>query len=85
MMSEQHEPSETSSLLIKPAGVLPEAVHAPIGPLPYGTEANRNGKPGNDGERQQEEDQMPYQGMPDVKRRMKYILPAIGIGVCGER
>ena len=84
MMNKQHEPTETSSLLIKPAEVLPEAGDAPIGPLPYDVEANGNGKPGNDAERQQEEDPMPYQGMPDVKKRMKYMLPAIGIGVCGE-
>ena len=35
-----------------------------------------DGESQNDGERAQQ-----FEGMPDVKRRLKYILPAVGIGI----
>ncbi len=42
-------------------------------------------KPAEDEESQRDggEDATQYQGMPEVKAKLAYILPAISIGVCG--
>ena len=90
MTMAQPDPSETSPLLPK----LTEYVDpgdAPNGVLPHSNENNKhadghiNGfaKPNDDQERQQDDDEgpAPYQGMPEVKKKLKYILPAIAIGV----
>lgn len=90
MTMAQSEPSETSPLLPK----LTEYVDpgdAPNGVLPRGDESreNANGhgnglvKPDDGEERQQDDGEEPvlYQGMPEVKKKLKYILPAIAIGV----
>ena len=41
------------------------------------------GKPGDDEERQEEEARKgsQYEGMPEMRKKLKYILPAIGIGI----
>jgi hypothetical protein len=81
-----HEPTETSPLLTKPVAVVPEPGDAPIGALPTGNGVNGhvNGllKPGDDEEIQGEPDRSTqYEGMPEVKAKLKYIMPAIAIGV----
>ena len=83
---EDHEPTETSPLLAKPGNVVPEPGDAPIGVLPTGNGVNGhlNGdvKSGDDGESQGEPDRITqYEGMPEVKAKLKYIMPAIAIGV----
>ncbi|KAL8945977.1 MAG: hypothetical protein Q9222_007567 [Ikaeria aurantiellina] len=82
-MSEHHEATESSPLLRKPSNVLPESAEAPNGALPNGSgleeHANGSVKPGNDEESQDHVTE--YQGMPEVKARLKYILPAIAIGI----
>ena len=89
------KPTETSPLLPKPATDYLEAGDAPNGPLPNGSEhheASANGKANgsikddnhDDEERQQGVDSErvnQYEGMPEVKKQLKYILPAIAIGV----
>ncbi|KAL8721356.1 MAG: hypothetical protein Q9181_007724, partial [Wetmoreana brouardii] len=83
-MPDNHEPSETSPLLCKPSNALPEPAVAPSGSLPNGSSINGcadgNIKHGNDEEGQKAQ-VTEYQGMPEVKARLKYILPAITIGV----
>ena len=86
----QPDPSETSPLLPKFTEYV-DPGDAPNGVLPHRTENNEhaNGqgdrlvKPDDDQERQQDDDEgpEPYQGMPEVKKKLKYILPAIAIGV----
>ncbi len=83
---EDHEPTETSPLLAKPGNV-PEPGNAPFGVLPteHGVNVHANGdaKLGDDGESQGEPDRITqYEGMPEVKAKLKYIMPAIAIGVC---
>ena len=89
------EPTETSPLLSKPATNYLEAGDAPNGPLPTSTEdhpsainehANGSTKDsqGSDPERQDGVDTdriHQYEGMPEVKQRLKYIVPAIAVGV----
>ena len=80
------DPTETSPLLAKLANVLPEPADAPVGVLPTGNSFNghTNGslKPGDDGESQGDpERETQYEGMPEVKAKLKYIMPAIAIGV----
>ena len=89
---EPSQPSETSPLLAKPVSVLPDPGDAPAGILPNGVdinaEANGSSKPGNDQESQSQDDQGDrkgqYQGMPEIKKKLKYILPAMSIGVCAS-
>ncbi|MCJ1373392.1 hypothetical protein MMC20_004620 [Loxospora ochrophaea] len=86
---EPSQPSETSPLLAKPVSVLPDPGDAPAGILPNGVdinaEANGSSKPGNDQESQSQDDQGDrkgqYQGMPEIKKKLKYILPAMSIGI----
>ncbi|KAL8714626.1 MAG: hypothetical protein Q9220_001574 [cf. Caloplaca sp. 1 TL-2023] len=82
-MSENHEPTETSPLIQHQSNVLPESAEAPNGALPNGSgldeHANGSVKPGNDEESQDHVTE--YQGMPEVKAKLKYILPAIAIGI----
>ena len=75
-------PTETSPLLATPTNPLPEPGDAPNGVLANGT-ANGVVKPGDDEERQAGAgDRTPqYEGMPEVKKQLKYIVPAIAIGV----
>ena len=79
-------PTETSPLLAKPANVLPEPGDAPIGALPTGNGVNGHAygglKSDDDGESQGDPDrETQYEGMPEVKAKLKYIMPAIAIGV----
>ena len=83
MRTDQHEATEISPLLSEPGEVIPEIAEARTGEQLDSTGAIGNGKPPGDEERQQVgPGATPYQGMPDVKKKMKFILPAIGIGVC---
>ena len=81
-----YEPTETSPLLSKSANVIPEPGDAPVGALPTGNgvngHQNGNRKPGEDEETPGEPDRnTQYEGMPEVKAKLKYIMPAIAIGV----
>ncbi|KAL8757193.1 MAG: hypothetical protein Q9184_004279 [Pyrenodesmia sp. 2 TL-2023] len=81
-MPENHdEPTETTSLLRNQPTVFPEHEDTPDESLPNGTggPAYRSVKDGTDEESQAEASE--YQGMPEVKAKLKYILPAIAIGI----
>ena len=78
--------SETSPLLTNANNGLPEPNDAFNGGLPPRVEASRhaNGsnKPTEDAQEQDAEDREgQYEGMPEVKKQFKYIVPAIAIGV----
>ena len=80
------DPTETSPLLVKPTNVLPESGDAPVGALPTGNGVSglvhTDLKPDDDGESQGEPDRLTqYEGMPEVRAKLKYIMPAIAIGV----
>ena len=82
-----NEPTETSPLLPKPVQVV-ETGDASEGPLPSGSEvvrhtnavAKSNDVEGQDGA-EDGKTATQYQGMPEVKKRLKYIVPAVSIGV----
>ncbi len=84
-MDDREEATETSPLIAKSS--VPDPVGTANGIPPSTTEANGLGrvdqKPAEDEERQQSDPERAaqYQGMPEVKAKLKYILPAIGIGV----
>jgi hypothetical protein len=82
MVPNNSRPSETSPLLPKPDdnahcndpvdNVAPISAHTPDG----------NEQDGGDIERQVSNgDSFKHQGLPEVRKRMKYIFPAIAIGV----
>ena len=79
--------SETSPLLAKPSEVI-ESSDAPIGPRLNDSEdierPNGVSKP-SDVESQHGDDggeaATLYQGIPEAKKRLKYIVPAVAIGV----
>ena len=87
MATEHDEPSETSPLLTKPAdaaqasGIDADGVQVTVDVA----NGHMNGtvKPGDDEERQDGNGAgpKPYQGMPEVKEQLKFIVPAIAIGV----
>ena len=86
-MTTDDTPSETSPLLPQTTSVLPEPADASNGPLPNGTSQNgqteTNGKH-VDEERVQDDDERrerQYQGLPEVKKQLKFIVPAVAIGV----
>ena len=78
--------SETSSLLPKPLEAISAGSATDI--LAIGRSADGHDKntatPTGDEEHQSNNGgkTVQYEGMPDVKAKLKYILPAIGIGVC---
>lgn len=88
MANDAEDPTETSPLLAKPTNTLVDTGDAPNGVLTNGNSFNGtpNGlsKPGDDEERQEGEGESSpqYEGMPEVKKKLKYIVPAVAIGVC---
>lgn len=77
----QPEPTEASPLLGKPDQN--EQAILPAGPELHnadedGTEPDPERQPSNG-------ENFKHQGLPEVKKRMKYIFPAIAIGVSGPR
>jgi len=82
----RHDPTETSPLLSKTAA--PDTTDAAECTSPSTSPTNGHDisgvKPADDGERQHDAGKLAaqqYEGMPEVKAKLKYILPAIGIGV----
>ena len=88
------EPSETSPLLSKQdlqssepvdgiasGGVLPNAITEDHGT--FESNGKPNGADESTLERQEspQDQQKPYEGMPEVKKQLKYILPALAIGI----
>ncbi len=87
MTADNDRLSETSPLLPKVTKVLPESGDAREGTLPSTTEANNhiNGSTKSQDEERQDDEgdrEVQFKGMPDVRERLKYILPALAIGVC---
>ena len=84
---EHQEATETSPLLAKPTTVLPDPGLSPNSVPPSETEdaGHQNGgtKPAEDEESQSNDENRghQYEGMPDVKAKLLYIVPAVGIGV----
>ena len=84
---ESQEATETSSLLAKPTATGPEPGLAQIGMPPSEIEATGHqvgdSKPAEDEESQSDgkDRAHQYEGMPDVKAKLRYIVPAVGIGV----
>lgn len=76
-------PSETSPLLPKPRDNSPPPIDPGSGIAPEGPDARVNGgQDEEDIERQASDgDSTKHQGLPEVRKRLKYIFPAIAIGV----
>ena len=85
---DRREATEDSPLLGQPESAPNAAGEACNGTITGIGDANgvQNGllKPAEDEESQRDggEDATQYQGMPEVKAKLAYILPAISIGVC---
>lgn len=80
------EATESSPLLGKTNSLLPDPGDAPYGtpPSTIGSNGHSIGgtKPVEDEECQPSKDrEHQYEGMPEVRKKMKYIMPAISIGV----
>ena len=93
MTADAANSSETSPLLGGPAATFLEPGDAPNGVLANGTFSNGTSsglsKPDDDDDDDDEERQEgdgerspQYEGMPEVKKKLKFIVPAIAIGVC---
>lgn len=84
---EHREATETSPLLAKPPTALPDPVLTSNSVPPSETEdagyQAGGTKPAEDEESQSNDDNRghQYEGMPDVKAKLLYIVPAVGIGV----
>lgn len=82
---ERQEATETSPLLAKPT--LPDPALTPnsVPPSEVGATGRQNGdpKPTEDEESQNngQDRGHQYEGLPDVKAKLWYIVPAVGIGV----
>lgn len=87
MRDDVPQATETSPLLRNQSALI-DAGDAPNGGLSHGSCSNGSPetltKPGDDVEGQRAEGDITprYEGLPEVKKNMKYILPAIAIGVC---
>lgn len=85
MTVQDQSPTETSALLPK-TQVLPEPGIAPEGELPTGAVTNGDA---NGSAKAQDEESLhdeggrgaQFEGMPEVRARLKYIFPALAIGV----
>lgn len=89
MSANKNQPTETSPLIsnairsIQPSdGLTPEAATNGAAVVGNGT-FEPNAKPTEEGLEGQHstDDQSKYQGLPEVKKKMKYIFPAVAIGV----
>lgn len=84
---EHQDATETSPLLAKVTSALPDPGLSPNSVPPNETEdvghQNEGTKPALDEESQSDEEDRghQYEGMPDVKAKLLYIVPAVGIGV----
>ena len=84
---EHPEATDTSPLLAKPSTALPDPGLTPNGVPPCETEGaghqSVGTKPVDDEESQSNDHNRghQYEGMPDVKAKLLYIVPAVGIGV----
>lgn len=84
---EPQEATETSPLLAKPTSTLPDpgltSNGIPPGEIGATAQPNEDSEPAEDEESQSngKGGAHQYQGMPDVRARLRYIVPAIGIGV----
>lgn len=84
-MDDQHQATETSPLLAQSS--MPDPIGTANG-IPYSV-IGANGYRREDQKSADDEESQPsdgerttqYEGMPEVKAKLKYILPAIGIGV----
>ena len=84
---EPRHATETSPLLAKPTAPLPDVAVTPNIILPSEIETTQD-RSGDSKSVEDEESQNngkdrahQYEGMPDVKAKLRYIVPAIGIGV----
>ena len=77
--------TETSPLLTKVQSVTSylESGESAVGPLPSENGSNGHAGPisGSDDAEAQETGNKLFEGLPEVKKRLKYILPAVSIGV----
>ncbi|KAL9014758.1 MAG: hypothetical protein Q9173_000595 [Seirophora scorigena] len=83
MPKNHEEPTETSPLLKKLSHVPPEPEDAPHGSFPQGSSSDgQTDDPSKHGGDVESHDHVTeYQGMPEVKEKLKYILPALAIGI----
>ena len=88
---DRHEATENSPLLGKPDSAPNATGEGRNGAIAndggVNGVQNGSGKPAEDEESQMDggEEVTQYQGMPEVKAKLAYILPAISIGVCRTR
>lgn len=91
MASPNDKPSETSPLLPKPDQTRRDASHpldtsgglVPEGADPYQEHDGQEDEEQDGGAvERQESGPKTYQGIPEVRKQMKYLMPALGIGVC---
>ena len=86
-MTDDGAPTEISPLLHKSANSLPQPTDTPNGALPNGgSNKHHAAKDSKIGDQEQANDvsdgrERQYQGLPEVKKQLKYIVPAIAIGV----
>ena len=87
----QEQLTESSPLLGKTSDIVRDAGDAQNG-VPASNAKSSNGHtdrapdPSQDEESQGSDSRvLQYEGMPEVKKKLKYILPAIGIGVSLEK
>ena len=85
-MTGEGPPSETSPLIPKSKSTLPQSP-APNGTVSNGVSSNgpaqEDNKSVDDEQAHSDEEgrERQYQGLPEVKKQLKYILPAVAIGV----
>lgn len=88
---DRHEATEDSPLLGQPDSAPNTVVEGRNGAIVTNGETNGaqygSVKPAEDEESQRDgaEEATQYQGMPEVKAKLAYIVPAISIGVCRTR
>lgn len=91
MASPNDKPSETSPLLPKPDQTRRDASHpidASGGLVPEGADPYQDSdgcddeEQGGAGIERQESGPKTHEGIPEVRKQMKYLMPALGIGVC---
>lgn len=94
MASPNGKPSETSPLLPKPDQTRRHASHpidASGGLVPEGADPYQHydgiedEEQGGGGIERQESGPKTHEGIPEVRKQMKYLMPALGIGVCSTR
>ena len=81
MLDSNEEPTETSPLLRKSTNAHPQRADVSNGALPNDIDGQTKDVVRSDADEESQNTVTEYQGIPELKAKLKYIMPALAIGI----